>query len=155
MPHNIKIVHEPQIIIIVYYAKWQHRQKYNYIHKIQKYIHKTEHKNRLQAKITVHTLLKKSLCPQKCRHKLLFKSSLLDHKLWIEYFDNTLPYSCAHIIEKVTKTKISAVSYKPQKTALVRFAVNLWCTTCSTSYIKSTVSRTNGYRAAVSTMHTL
>jgi len=23
------------IIIIVYYAKWQHRQKYNYIHKIQ------------------------------------------------------------------------------------------------------------------------
>jgi len=27
------------IIIIVYYAKWQHRQKYNYIHKIQKYIH--------------------------------------------------------------------------------------------------------------------
>jgi len=23
-------------VIIVYYAKWQHRQKYNYIHKIQK-----------------------------------------------------------------------------------------------------------------------
>ena len=41
------------IIIIVYYAKWQHRKKYNYIHKIRKYIHKTEHKNRLQAKITV------------------------------------------------------------------------------------------------------
>jgi len=39
-------------IIIVYYAKWQHRQKCNYIYKIQKYIHKTEHKNRLQAKIT-------------------------------------------------------------------------------------------------------
>jgi len=37
-------------------------KKYNYIHKIQKYIHKTKHKNRLQAKITVHTLRKKSLC---------------------------------------------------------------------------------------------
>ena len=32
--------------------------KHNYLHKIQKYIHKTEHNNRLQAKITVHTLLK-------------------------------------------------------------------------------------------------
>ena len=51
--------------IIVYYAKWQHRQKYNYIHKIQKYIHKTEHKNRLRAKITVHTLLK-----NRCVHKM-------------------------------------------------------------------------------------
>jgi len=36
----------------------EEQKKYNYIHKIQKYIHKTEHKNRLQAKITVHTLLK-------------------------------------------------------------------------------------------------
>ena len=41
------------------------QKKYNYIHKIQKYIHKTEHKNRLQAKITVHTLLK-----NRCVHKM-------------------------------------------------------------------------------------
>jgi len=30
------------------------QKKYNYIHKIQKYIHKTEYKNRLQAKIRVY-----------------------------------------------------------------------------------------------------
>ena len=84
------------------------QKKYNYIHKIQKYIHKTEHKNRLQAKITVHTLLK--IAPStKCRHKLLFKSSLLDHKLWMENFDNILPYSCAHIIEKDRNTVLSEV----------------------------------------------
>ena len=40
-------------------------KQYNYIHKIQKYIHKTEHKNRLQAKITVHTLIK-----NRCVHKM-------------------------------------------------------------------------------------
>ena len=54
---------------------------------------KTDYKLRLQF-----ILYKKIAVSTKCRHKLLFKSSLLDHKLLIEYFDNILPYSCAHII---------------------------------------------------------
>jgi len=51
MGKNYKFITRQVIIIIVYYAKWQHRKKYNYIHKIQKYIHKTEHKTGYKLKL--------------------------------------------------------------------------------------------------------
>ena len=36
-----------------------------------------------------------------CRHKLLFNLVASEHKVLIEYLDNSVPYSCVHIIENI------------------------------------------------------
>jgi len=77
VPHY-KAYGEAAIVANCYYRLLRQmaaQKKYNYIHKIQKYIHKAEHKNRLQAKITVHTLLK-------IFHLLRFTNYILRSSRW-------------------------------------------------------------------------
>ena len=56
-------------IIIVYYAKWQHRQKYNYIHKIQKIYRSTDRLLRHAACSVVTKRLTSSTRPTTSRKK--------------------------------------------------------------------------------------
>jgi len=95
------------IIIIIYllrqmaaHIKYTNQYTKNTIHSIKENYKLGLQFIRCYEKIAVFT---------KCRHKLRFSSATPKHKLWMEYFDNILPYSCVHIAEKDRITLLSHV----------------------------------------------
>ena len=72
-------------------------------HKIYKSIYKKHTQYTIQKEITDSeysscSVKKKSLCPQNVAIGS-YSSATPEHKFWMEYFDNILPYSWVHIVD--------------------------------------------------------